>query len=75
MNPIQLRETTIAKDTRCLIQLTLDENDFLNVDQEGTAFAMLDMLLAKKLASDRKAWLEEKGDMAGNLFITDDQQI
>jgi topoisomerase-4 subunit B len=25
---------------------------------------MLDMLLAKKRAPDRKAWLEEKGDLA-----------
>lgn len=56
MNPIQLRETTMAIDTRYLLQLTLDE--------EGQAEALLDMLLAKKRASDRRLWLERKGDLA-----------
>lgn len=56
MNPGQLRETSMAPDTRRLIQLTLD-------DPEG-ADAMMDMLLAKKRAPDRKAWLESKGDLA-----------
>jgi len=56
MNPGQLRETSMAPDTRRLIQLTLD-------DPEG-ADAMMDMLLAKKRASDRKSWLESKGDLA-----------
>lgn len=56
MNPLQLRETTMAVDTRRLVQLQID-------DEEGT-HELMDMLLAKKRSSDRKAWLEEKGDMA-----------
>jgi len=56
MNPGQLRESTIHPDTRRLVQLTVE-------DGEGTA-KLMDMLLAKKRASDRKAWLEEKGDLA-----------
>lgn len=56
MNPKQLRETTIHPDTRRLVQLT--------VDSEGEAISMMDMLLAKKRAGDRKHWLQEKGDMA-----------
>ncbi len=56
MNPKQLRETTIHPDTRRLVQLT--------VDSEDEAMRMMDMLLAKKRAGDRKSWLQEKGDMA-----------
>jgi len=56
MNPMQLRETTMAQETRRLIQLTVSAKD--NTDE------MLDMLLAKKRASDRRAWLQEKGNLA-----------
>ena len=56
MNPLQLRETTIDPDTRRLVQLTIDAGDDTN--------GMMDMLLAKKRASDRKQWLQEKGDLA-----------
>ena len=56
MNPLQLRETTMNPDTRRLVQLRLDAGDGTN--------EMLDMLLAKKRAGDRKSWLEEKGDLA-----------
>ena len=56
MNPLQLRETTMAPDTRRLIQLTLSEGN--------RADEVLDMLLAKKRSGDRKAWLESKGDLA-----------
>jgi topoisomerase-4 subunit B len=56
MNPPQLRESTIHPDTRRLVQLTISDDD-------GTS-KLMDMLLAKKRASDRKAWLEEKGDLA-----------
>ena len=56
MNPAQLRESTIHPDTRRLVQLTVD-------DGEQTR-ALMDMLLARKRAGDRKAWLEEKGDLA-----------
>ncbi len=56
MNPLQLRESTIDPDTRRLIQLTID-------DDEAT-HALMDMLLARKRAADRRAWLEEKGNLA-----------
>jgi topoisomerase-4 subunit B len=56
MNPLQLRETTMSPDTWRLVQLRLDPGD-------GTS-EMLDMLLAKKRAGDRKQWLESKGDLA-----------
>jgi topoisomerase-4 subunit B len=59
MNPLQLRETTMSRDTRRLVQLTLDDaNSAAETDE------MLDMLLAKKRAPDRKAWLEESGNLA-----------
>ena len=56
MNPSQLRESTIHPDTRRLVQLT--------VDDATETKSLMDMLLSKKRASDRKAWLELKGDMA-----------
>ncbi len=56
MNPSQLRESTIHPDTRRLVQLTED-------DDKSTR-ELMDMLLAKKRASDRKDWLETKGDLA-----------
>lgn len=56
MNPDQLRITTMAPDTRRLVRLTLDNH--VETDQ------LLDMLLAKKRANDRKSWLEEKGNLA-----------
>ena len=56
MNPPQLRETTTNPDTRRLIQLTVES-------EEDTAVIM-DMLLAKKRSSDRREWLENKGDLA-----------
>ena len=56
MNPKQLRETTMQPDTRRLIQLTL--NHPLQIAET------MDMLLSKKRASDRKSWLETKGNLA-----------
>ena len=56
MNPLQLRETTMDPNTRRLVQLTLDDEPY--------TFELMDMLLAKKRASDRKSWLEGKGDLA-----------
>lgn len=56
MNPSQLRETTIDPRTRRLVQLTLEGAD--NTDQ------LMDMLLAKKRAADRREWLEKKGNLA-----------
>lgn len=63
MNPSQLRETTMAPDTRRLVQLTLGTEDE-DEDEKESAEKTLDMLLAKKRASDRKSWLETEGDLA-----------
>lgn len=54
MNPLQLRETTMDPNTRRLVQLTYEE------DQQ--TLELMDMLLAKKRAEDRKTWLQTKGD-------------
>jgi topoisomerase IV subunit B len=56
MNPLQLRETTMSMDTRRLVQL--------NVDQVKKTHELMDMLLAKKRAGDRKIWLEKYGNLA-----------
>jgi len=56
MNPSQLRETTIDPTTRRLVQLTIEAKD--------DADKIMDMMLAKKRASDRRVWLEEKGNLA-----------
>ncbi len=56
MNPLQLRETTMAPDTRRLVRLAMEAGD-------GTLQKM-DMMLAKKRAADRKAWLEKFGNLA-----------
>ena len=56
MNPLQLRETTMARDTRRLVQLQI-------ADPPKTD-ATLDLLLAKKRAPDRKTWLEKRGNLA-----------
>jgi topoisomerase-4 subunit B len=61
MNPLQLRETTMAKDTRRLVQLTLEDTP--GKKKQGTD-AIMDMLLAKNRSADRKAWLEESGNLA-----------
>ena len=56
MSATQLRETTMAPQTRRLVQLTIDAKD--SPDQ------LFDMLLAKKRAADRRDWLESKGNLA-----------
>ncbi len=56
MNPLQLRETVMNPDTRRLVRLTIEDGDDTS--------SIMDMLLAKKRASDRKAWLELKGNLA-----------
>lgn len=56
MSPLQLRETTMSPDTRRLIRLTIDET--------GEADKVMDKLLAKKRAGDRKHWLQSEGNLA-----------
>ena len=56
MDPLQLRETTMAPETRRLVQLA--------VDAEEESVRAMDMMLAKKRATDRREWLERKGDLA-----------
>ena len=56
MNPMQLRESAIAPETRRLAQLTIAPGD--------ETFKIMDMMLAKKRAPDRKEWLQTKGDLA-----------
>ena len=56
MNALQLRETAMSPDTRRLVRLMVGE--------QAEVENMLDMLLAKKRAGDRKTWLERKGDLA-----------
>ena len=56
MNPRQLRETTIAPETRRLVRLTVEADD--GTDER------VDLLLSRKRAPDRRRWLETKGDLA-----------
>ena len=56
MNPLQLRETTVAPETRRLVRLTVAPDD--DTDEA------LDLLLAKKRAADRRDWLERNGNLA-----------
>jgi len=55
MNPSQLRETTLSKKTRQLIQLT--------VTSKNKDTAVIDKLLSKKKILERKEWLESKGNL------------
>lgn len=63
MNPSQLRETTMDPSTRRLVQLTFDESVDVEEDEVST-FEIMDMLLGKKRAEDRKQWLQNRGDEA-----------
>jgi len=61
MNPLQLRETTMNRDTRRLVKLTLEDDTSTGYQD---TFEAMDMLLARKRAGDRKSWLEEYGNLA-----------
>ncbi len=54
MNPLQLRETTMAPETRRLVRLEVGDLD--------VTVKLMDMLLAKKRALDRRQWLTDNGD-------------
>jgi topoisomerase-4 subunit B len=56
MSPSQLRESTMDPDTRRLVRLTVSGADSTN--------QLMDMLLAKKRAADRREWLQKKGNLA-----------
>ena len=56
MNPAQLRETTMVEETRRLVRL--------EIDNEKKVTEVLDMLLSKKRAGDRRSWMESKGNEA-----------
>jgi len=73
MNPAQLRETTIAPDTRRLVQLVIrpsvtevDSQEELGnneTDDNNKVFEIMDMLLSKSRASDRRRWIETRGNI------------
>ncbi|MDO8955177.1 MAG: DNA topoisomerase IV subunit B [Gammaproteobacteria bacterium] len=63
MNPLQLRETTMCRDTRRLVQLTLGAPEM--------TMGSMDMMLAKNRAADRKAWLETEGNLADTTIVVE----
>jgi len=64
MNPLQLRETTMARETRRLVQLTLEDEEAPEQDPAKDPSKVLDMLLAKARSGDRKEWLMTEGNRA-----------
>ena len=60
MNPSQLKETTIAPDSRRLVKLSIDYDLEDSIKQVHDS---MDMLLSKKRSKDRKTWIETKGDI------------
>ncbi|MCP1727126.1 topoisomerase-4 subunit B [Natronospira proteinivora] len=61
MSPVQLRETTIAPETRRLVQLTIADGD--------DTYRVMDMLLSRKRSPDRRQWLESKGNLADTEIL------
>ena len=62
MNPLQLRETTMAPETRRLMRLTADDETMGGIE------SVMTMLLGKKAIERRKQWLEEKGNMVDDVL-------
>jgi len=60
MNPAQLKETTIAPDSRRLVQLSINDG---SCESEEAVYEVMDMLLGKKRAKDRKKWIETEGNI------------
>ena len=60
MNPAQLKETTISPDSRRLVQLSVNNDSDESVKE---VYEIMDMLLGKKRAKDRKKWIESKGNI------------
>lgn len=60
MNPIQLRETTMATETRKLLRLEMGDISETN--------DIMDMMLSKKRAKDRRLWIETKGGLVKELL-------
>jgi topoisomerase-4 subunit B len=60
MNPAQLKETTIAPDSRRLVQLSINDE---SLESEQKVYESMDMLLGKKRAKDRKKWIETEGNI------------
>jgi len=52
----------MAPETRRLVQLTLEAN--LESGKKTGTLELMDRLLAKSRAHDRKQWLEKKGNLA-----------
>lgn len=55
MNPSQLRETVMNPDERKLVKVTLGSAE--------TTMNMFDLLLSKKMAAGRNAWIQNKGNI------------
>ena len=74
MNASQLRETVMLPANRKILQLTLQAARPQNTDEEAmidenrqSEYELLEMLMAKKRAADRRTWLESKGNLAATL--------
>ena len=60
MNPAQLKETTISPDSRRLVQLSVNDESEESLKK---VYEIMDMLLGKKRAKDRKVWIESNGNI------------